>query len=83
MCGTGSDAVFRLNGYTINDEGDLFFMRSQNPSAAAATTTTYARPPSCLGFEGIDSSDEFIRECPDGYQGCLTQIDGKLRRQII
>lgn len=73
VCGSGSDAVFRLNGYDVGD--DLFFLRSQNPSAAA-TPTVYSRPPSCLDFDESESLDEFIRECPEGYQGCLTQIDG-------
>lgn len=86
VCGYGSDVVFRY-GYEAQDS-DLFFQRSSKnkaSSVAAATTTSppprhdnlkYERPPSCLDF---DQSESFIRECPDGYLGCLTQIDGKSR----
>lgn len=85
VCGTDSDAVFRLSGYEVNDNGDLFFLRSQNPAAAGSTPSPtrpsklrYNLPPPCLDFDGSESLQEFVRECPEGYQGCLTQIDGKL-----
>lgn len=87
VCGVGSDAVFRLNEVT-GDDADLFFLRANrkhHPPLSSArqhhvtttTTTTeavYSRPLSCLGFQ---ETEEFIRECPEGFQGCLTQIDGK------
>ena len=73
VCGAGSDAVFRVSG-----DHDLFFSRSSSSSLGAEITSIHphSRPPSCLDFDRIDTLDEFIRECPDGYEGCLTQIDG-------
>lgn len=87
VCGVDSDAVFRLNGYLVNDDGELYF---QNPSAATTTPSPsrpaklrYNLPPSCLEFDGSDSLHEFVRECPDGYEGCLTQIDGKSKKNRL
>lgn len=83
-----NDPATRTTDYDDDSDRDLSFGRRSSGGGGVATTATshsgamlkYERhhpPPSCLDFDQNESLHEFVRECPDGYRGCLTQIDGK------